>query len=100
MKIKLTRKQFQTLHDIVEDTAMAEFTAANMLQKMLHAILADVYKKLYVKAIEVKESYTVKLDDHEAIAFYLLYSKHTFEVTTFEGNLLNTINSRIHQHYA
>lgn len=100
MKVKLSYHQFTALYAIVGAALAADNSNYNMMQKMFLCLMADVYKKLYVKAIERKTSYTLKFKDAEAIAFWMLFNRHDYGNTSFEGNLLDTINFSIHQKYA
>ncbi len=99
MKIKLTYQQFNCLYSIVE-AVITDDAEYSMMQKLLLSVLVGVYKKMYVRAIERKTAYCLKLSDSEAIAFWMLFNRNTYAVDSFEGNLLQTINNQIHKKYA
>lgn len=99
MKLKLTYIQFMALYAILKTVAIAEMPDGIEARRD-QTIIVAIYQKLYAKAFERKMSYSIKLQPHEAMTFYIYFSLHDFPNSTLEGNILNTINNSIHQKFA
>ena len=62
-------------------------------------LIVEVYLKFYSQAAIAKSKYTVTLKPYEAVNWFNVFSTHHFEVTSYQGNLLNKINNAIHQQF-
>lgn len=99
LKLKLTKAEFSALHDLLS-MIILDARPEGLQSKMLHSILCDVYQKFYNKNFFNKPQYTISLNDHEAIGFWLFFQKYQFSTDEiFECNLVHTINNSIHQKF-
>lgn len=98
MKLKLTKKEFEALYDLLHNTVVAA-RPVGIQVKLFHGVMIQVYRKFYKKAIDMdKRKYTITLEIHEACAWWLFFNQ--FPVPghmVFETNLLLKINNSIHK---
>ncbi len=97
MKLKLTHSEFTALLQMFIAIVMAQHPA-DMHEKMQHALMMQIYEKMYKQALFSKKQYAIKLTIPEAIAFYFFWQAHEFiNPASFEANLVRTANNHIHQ---
>ena len=100
MKLKLSHAEFTALHTLLAAICTG-ITPGGIQAHVLHGVLFRVYKKFYRKAIDHKKKYAINLDDDEACAFYMFFTKEQMPAhDVFTINLLTQITNNIHQKYA
>jgi len=98
MKLKLTAQQFAALYNIVSAVGH-KYQCADMWDKLLYVSITSLYMKLYKMAVIKKPKYTIRLTDQEAISFFIMYEDHNLPAASFEGNLITSITSSIHEKF-
>ena len=99
MKLKLSHQEFTALYLLLQHIN-DKYACVDMEDKLLHVLLTSTYIKLHKVSIIKKPKYSVKLSEAEAMAFWICTHDHGLNESSFEGNLLNSINNSIHQKYA
>jgi hypothetical protein len=100
MKLKLTRSEFNALYAFFSHRVIGIDKPKNMQGILLFSLLMQVYKQMLKKSVDVKKHYTIKMEDHEAIAFYLFF--HRFPMPSelvYERTLILKIINGIYQNY-
>lgn len=100
MKLKLSKLQFLQINAILQKE-IAAAQPKGIPATVIHAVMMNVYKKFYQKAIDTnKKKYNITLTDAEACAWWLFFQKYQFTPDQFfEHTIIQTINNSIHQHY-
>lgn len=84
--LKFSKREYFTLLELLERTILQD-ASKTAEDRLLIAILLNVYKKVHNKAIELKDKYTLTLKAEEAIAFYLYY-REIEPITIYENRLI------------
>lgn len=100
MNLKMKQDEFNFLHSLVRDTSSIGTQGMHISKRLLHSIIQRVHRKFHVRALDNKRKINITLTDDEAITFYLLFSNHSYDKITWEGNLLNALCFQINQIYA
>jgi hypothetical protein len=100
MNLKLTNSEFFSLYLLMEK-CIAGSCPKGIEAIAIHGVLKGLYKKFYVRAFDIKKKYAVTLEDHEACAFYMFFSRYPMkDENTFSVNLVIQLNISIHQKFA
>ena len=101
MRIKLTRAQFEAFFYVVRMALrQPSCTDPRTYHERIEAcLLSRIYKKLHAKSVDVKQHYSVKLADEEALVVGAVFCDHRYDNKSFEGNFLNMLLSDICKHY-
>ena len=100
MKLKLTAAEFSVLNSLLQVVCIS-IVPKGMQAIVLHGTLLRLYKKFYNKAFVMKKKYGVTIEDDEACAFYMFFSKFDMSnAELFTINLVTRINNSIHQKYS
>ncbi|MFT3750934.1 MAG: hypothetical protein QM768_21650 [Agriterribacter sp.] len=100
MKHKLTRSEFHALHCLLK-VVIERPAPAGMSNVMFYDILKGLYKKFYIRAMDLKKTYTISFTASECCAFYFVFSQIQIKTMGgFEANLIQTICNQINQRYA
>ncbi len=98
MVLQLTKSQLQALEQELRESLAHEHF--DMTDKLCVAILHRLYKRVVLKLLDLKNKYTVTLDDETAIAFYIYFNDCAFHPTEFNDHTLKTICNNINKLYA
>lgn len=97
MKLKLSHSEFIQLLTMYINIVLP-YRVDTPTNKLLYALMIQVYEKLYKMAIKPRKSYLIHLSIAEAIAFWFFWQQHEFEDSkSFEANLIRITNNSIHQ---
>jgi len=99
MKLKLSNNELAALYELLQKMN-DKFTCEDMMDKIIHVLLTEIYVKMHKTIVLKKEKYSIKLTAAEAMAFYIATERHNLGFSNFTGNLLNQINNSIHQKFA
>lgn len=100
MKLKLTKAEFTVLYSLMQIVCIGTIPK-KMEQVILHGVLFRLYKKFYNKAITQKSKYGITMENDEAAAFCVFFSKYEWQdEDAFTINLVHQINFKINQLFA
>lgn len=87
LNFKYNKHEFFALRDLYERTVLQD-DSKDINDRLLIALLMNVYKRIYSKSFELKEKYGLTYKPEEAIAF-MLYFKDTQTLDIYEQRLIN-----------
>lgn len=99
MKLKLTKQEFLALYQLLQQLNH-KYICQDMEDKLFHILLTSLFIRLHRISVISKPKYSVKISEAEAIAFWVCTHDNKMPESSFEGNLINTINNSIHQKFA
>ncbi|NNV54562.1 hypothetical protein [Limnovirga soli] len=100
MKLKLTYNEFMCLYNILKQgSSFTRDYGGDMYHLLLQSCLVSLHQKFYKKAFLKEKTYSIKMEAHEALAFWLSYADHELDHFSFEGNLLQSVLNNIHKQF-
>jgi len=96
--MKLTKAEVQALELLLSQ--IIKFDHIDMGDKLLICILTAFYKKLVVKLLDLKKTYSIKMDEQTELAFYVYFNGEDYDPTNFTDNLVKKISNNIQKKYA
>lgn len=98
MNLKLTKAEVQALEKLLAQIIGSSHM--DMGDKLLVCVLTNLYKKLVVKLLDLKNRYSVKLDEPTELAFYLYFEGEHCNPANFTDNLVKKICDSINQKHS
>lgn len=98
MKLKLTNSQLFALYGACYNH-LDQDIPQDMELKLLHVLLTKLVQRINNMLFIKKKKYSLTLKPEEALAFWLSFNDHEYEITNQLGNLLTMICNQIHQRY-
>lgn len=98
MTFKLTKAEVQTLEKLLAEVIATEHF--DLSDKLLVVILTKFYKKLVVKLLDLKNKYSIKMDEQTELAFYQYFYDEVYIPADFTSNLIKTICDITQKKYA
>lgn len=103
LKLKLNNSELLALVSLLDVTCQQyqqefETGTMEMEDKLIKAVFEEMYVKLLKKQLEVQKQYTIDLKPSWAIALHIQYSG-LLNRASYEGNLVQGICDKIHQHH-
>ncbi len=95
MTIKLTKAEVQALEIELREVITCQHMDIN--DRLLIVLLTMWYKKLVVKLLDLKNRYSIKMDEPTVLAFYLYFEDKQCVPTNFTDNLIKGICDKINQ---
>lgn len=99
MKLKLTKQEFMALYQLLQQLNH-KYVCQDMEDKLYHILLTSLFIRFHKVSIIIKPQYSIKIAEAEAIALWVCTHDNKMPESSFEGNLLNTINNSIHQRFS
>lgn len=99
MKWKLSAAEFTALYNILQCGTVL-LTPHGIEARVVHGVLFRLYKKFYRKAIEVKKKYSISVDDDEACAFHMFFTRNEIKMDHHTSNTVLQLTNLIHQKYS
>lgn len=85
--IKYKANEFMLLKELYERTVCVDMSK-DIEDRLLIAVLLNVYRKIYKQAVEMKSKYSLKYRAEEAIAFILYFNGYPAQ-NIYEQLLIN-----------
>jgi hypothetical protein len=98
MKLKLSHADYMALYGLLK-VAVFNGRETEMQKKLLQILIIRIYKKFHKQELEVKKLYSIKIDEEEAIAFWLYFGQLALSPTSHTGNLVDNLRNVIHQKF-
>jgi hypothetical protein len=98
MKMKLSYSEFSVLYKLLQ--VVNDISPKGIQAQVLHGVMFRLFKKFYIKAIRMKNRYTMTIDADEACAFWMFFER--FDMSThdvFTQNLVRQLSNSIHKKY-
>ena len=98
MNFKMTKAEVQALEQVLAE--IIGFQHFALEDKLLVCILTKFYQKLVIKLLNLKNKYSIKMDEPTEMAFFLYFQGEEFNPVNFNDNLVKTICDNIQKKYA
>lgn len=97
-KTQLNYAYVEALYSAICDIVMTTPALADD-DKLLHAVLDEIARRLYIKMAVVKDKYTISFTPAQAIALRILYLDYIQDHRTYLGNKLHAIANQVNQQF-
>lgn len=98
MTFKFRKSELDTLIRLLAVAVQTD--PDDMFDKLIHTIIAGLFKKIYKMMIDQKPRYKVKFTVEEAMTFHICFFEHPFPYESHHGNLVNRLLNEINQNFS